>query len=180
MYIPYTFANGNTVSDFSQYGPDLDGDGFIDGTVGDDGEGIVPNGSFREGLLRCVSPSGKEIRSGNGRSNGNHRTTRATAASLVRLHGTDLSGYNWRERHLDENGAPTDKAKQAHAIRQNYTFCTNGFSHQRRYSNVIGFTLTYNDFDYTGAVFRFEQSYSTKEALNKRTFTLTSATHRRE
>ncbi len=162
MYIPYTFANGNTVSDFSNYGPDLDGDGYIDGTVGDDGTGVAPDGTFREGLLRCVSPSGKEQVAADGRTSGGF---------FGRLYGTDLSGYNWRERHLDENGAPTDKAKQAHAIRQNYTFCTNGFSHQRRYSHVIGFTLTYNDFDYTGAVFRFEQSYSTKEALNKRTFT---------
>ena len=162
MYIPYTFANGNTVSDFSNYGPDLDGDGFIDGTVGDDGMGVVPDGTFRDGLLRCVSPSGKEQVAANGRTNGGF---------FGRLYGTDLSGYNWKERHLDEDGRPTDEAKQAHAIRQNYTFCTNGFSHQRRYSNVIGFTLTYNDFDYTGAVFRFEQSYSTKEALNKRTFT---------
>ena len=49
------------------------------------------------------------------------------------------------------------------------TICTNGGSHQRRYSHVLGFTLTYNDFDYTGMVIRLEQSYSTKEGLNKRT-----------
>ena len=162
MYIPYTFANGNTVNDFRQYGPDLDGDGYIDGTVGDDGMGIEPDGTFREGLLRCVSPSGKEQVAADGRTNG---------GTFIGLHGTDLSGYNWKERRLDENGAPTKDANQKHAIRKNYTYCTNGFSHQRRYSNVVGFTLTYNDFDYTGAVFRFEQSYSTKEALNKRTFT---------
>ena len=156
MYIPYTFANGNTITDTRQYGDDMDGDGLIDGTQ------VEPDGSFREGLLRCLSHSGKQHVAANGRTNGN---------TFISLHGTDLSGYNWKERHLDENGAPTDRARQAHAIRQNYTVCGNFGSHQRRYSNVIGFTLTYNDFDYTGAVFRFEQSYSTKEALNRKTFT---------
>ena len=156
LFVPFTFANANTVSDFSQYGDDLDGDGLIDGTA------IEPAGSFREGLLRCLSPSGKQHVGGNGRTNGNF---------FGGLHGTDLLGYDWGERHVDENGLPTDEAKQAHAIRRNYTYCTNGFSHQRRYSHVIGFTLTYNDFDYTGAVFRFEQSYSTKEGMNKRTLT---------
>jgi len=156
LFVPFTFANANTVGDFSQYGDDLDGDGLIDGTA------IEPAGSFREGLLRCLSPSGKQHVGGNGRTNGGF---------FGGLHGTDLLGYDWGERHVDENGLPTDEAKQAHAIRRNYTYCTNGFSHQRRYSHVIGFTLTYNDFDYTGAVFRFEQSYSTKEGLNKRTFT---------
>ncbi|MGH7896439.1 MAG: DUF1302 family protein [Candidatus Binatia bacterium] len=32
------------------------------------------------------------------------------------------------------------------------------------WTHIIGFTATYNDFDYTGLVFRLEQSYSTKEA----------------
>jgi hypothetical protein len=34
------------------------------------------------------------------------------------------------------------------------------------WTNVIGFTATYNDFDYTGAVFRLEQSWSTNEPRN--------------
>ena len=34
------------------------------------------------------------------------------------------------------------------------------------WTNVFGFTLTYNDFDYTGAVFRLEQSWSTNEPRN--------------
>jgi hypothetical protein len=33
---------------------------------------------------------------------------------------------------------------------------------------VAGFTATYHDFDTTGMVFRLEQSYSTKEGLNKK------------
>ena len=174
LFIPYTFANSNTVSDFRQYGPDLDGDGYIDGTVGEDGAGIAPDGTFREGLLRCLSHSGKTMVAANGRSNG---------GTFINLHGTDLSGYNWKERKLDPSGSPyeiiTDEngnrtrgkqlADEPHATRPNNTYCTNGFSLQRRYSHVIGFTLTYNDFDYTGAVFRFEQSYSTKEAFMRRT-----------
>ena len=173
LFIPYTFANSNTVTDFRQYGPDLDGDGYIDGTPGEDGTGITPDGTFREGLLRCLSHSGKTMVAANGRSNG---------GTFINLHGTDLSGYNWKERKLDPSGSPyeiiTDEngnrtrgkrlADEPHATRPNNTYCTNGFNLQRRYSHVIGFTLTYNDFDYTGAVFRFEQSYSTKEALLRR------------
>ncbi|MGH7963345.1 MAG: DUF1302 family protein [Candidatus Binatia bacterium] len=32
------------------------------------------------------------------------------------------------------------------------------------WTHVMAFTMTYNDFDYTGAIFRLEQSFSTKEA----------------
>ena len=35
------------------------------------------------------------------------------------------------------------------------------------WTHVFGFTTTYNDFDYTGAVFRLEQSWSTNEARNE-------------
>ena len=38
--------------------------------------------------------------------------------------------------------------------------------HYYPWTNVFGFTLTYNDFDYTGAVFRVEQSWSTNEPRN--------------
>ncbi len=34
------------------------------------------------------------------------------------------------------------------------------------WTHVVGFTLTYNDYDITGAVLRLEQSFSTKEARN--------------
>ncbi len=161
LYIPYTFANGNDVSDFGQYG--------------DVPVGTASAGSFREGLLRCLSETGKQHVAANGRTNGNN---------FIGLHGADLHGYDWRERKLDPTGSPYEVinpndpatrsrgrqlADHAHATRLPLTYCTNAFSHQRRYSHVLGFTLTYNDFDYTGAVFRFEQSYSTKEALNKRT-----------
>ncbi len=39
-------------------------------------------------------------------------------------------------------------------------------SHWMPWTNVFGFTVTYNDFDYTGAVFRLEQSWSTNEPRN--------------
>jgi len=162
LYLPFVFANGNDVTDVGQYG--------------DVPVGTTSAGSFREGLLRCLSASGKTMTSANGRSNG---------GTFVTLHGADLWGYDWRERKLDATGSPYEiinpndpatrtrgrqLADQPQASRPNKTVCTNAFSHQRRYSHVIGFTMTYNDFDYTGAVFRLEQSYSTKEALNKRTF----------
>ena len=40
-------------------------------------------------------------------------------------------------------------------------------SHWMPWTNVFGFTVTYNDFDYTGAVFRLEQSWSTNEPRNQ-------------
>jgi len=38
--------------------------------------------------------------------------------------------------------------------------------HYYPWTHVAGFTTTYNDFDYTGAVFRLEQSWSTNEPRN--------------
>lgn len=143
LYLPFTFANTNPSGPLETYG---------DGVAG-------AAGSYREGLLRCLSASGKQMVAANGRSNGQ---------TLIALVGTDLRGYDAPGRRLDANGLPLPNAGQPQAIRPAQTLCTNGFSHQRRYSHVVGFTMTYNDFDYTGAVFRLEQSYSTKEALNKK------------
>ena len=95
----------------------------------------------------------------NGRSNG---------GTFINLHGTDLSGYNWKElqagsKRLTLRDSSPTKTATARAANDSPTSrtppgqiilnCTNGFNLQRRYSHVIGFTLTYNDFDYTGAVF---------------------------
>jgi len=161
LFLPLTFANGNDVTDVGQYG--------------DVPAGTTSAGSFRDGLLRCLSASGKQGVGRNGQTNG---------GTFITLHGADLYGNDWRERKLDPTGSPYEiinpndpatrtrgrqLADQPQATRANFTQCTNAFNHQRRYTHVIGFTATYNDFDYTGAVFRFEQSYSTKEALNKRT-----------
>ena len=46
-----------------------------------------------------------------------------------------------------------------------HSFCFQT-GHYYPWTNVFGFTLTYNDFDYTGAVFRVEQSWSTNEPRN--------------
>jgi hypothetical protein len=48
---------------------------------------------------------------------------------------------------------------------RNGTFCL-GTGHFYPWTNIFGFTTTYNDFDYTGAVFRLEQSWSTNEPRN--------------
>jgi hypothetical protein len=128
--------------------------------------GNVPGavGTFQEGLLRCLSESGKAGVAANGRTNSNGNPPGGT----VVLVGSDLGGYDWPERRLDSKGNPLPNAKQKQAARVAQTVCTNGFNHKSLDTHVIGLTATYNDFDYTGAVFRLEESLSTKEGLNKR------------
>ena len=64
----------------------------------------------------------------------------------------DLYGYSSRE-----DGNPNND--------RHSTACFE-VGHWMPWTNVFGFTLTYNDFDYTGAVFRVEQSWSTNEPRN--------------
>jgi hypothetical protein len=142
LYLPLTLANTN---------PNTEGGGPTPLPTFGDGEA---GGSFRDGLLACLSQDGQGM-----------NDSRLHNGVLV---GADLYGYDWIDRRLDANGLPLPSAKQRIASRTASTVCVDGFSHQRRYTHVIGFTATYNDFDYTGAVFRLEQSYSTKEALNKK------------
>ncbi len=115
--------------------------------------GVDPSGPLEEGLRRCLSASGKN--NSKGRNN-----------DAVILTGSDLYGYDWPERRLDANGNPLRSAKQKQAARTPITLCVNPY-HKLRYSNILGFTMTYNDFDYTGAVIRLEQSVSTREGRNK-------------
>jgi hypothetical protein len=61
--------------------------------------------------------------------------------------GWDAYGYNSNANPNDDRGA---------------TGCL-PVGHWYPWTHVIGFTNTYNDFDYTGAVFRLEQSWSTNE-----------------
>ena len=142
LFQPNVFADTNPHHPFSIYG---------DGVPG-------AAGTFEEGLLRCLSPTGKQGVGRNGQTNG----------GAILLVGGDLGGYNWPERRLDSKGNPLPTAKQKQAARTNSTICANGFSHKHLWSHIIGLTGTYNDFDYTGAVFRMEESLSTKEGLNKR------------
>ena len=65
--------------------------------------------------------------------------------------GVDMYGYS-------QDGNPNNDRSS--------TACFD-VSHFYPWTNVFGFTLTYNDFDYTGAVFRLEQSWSTNEARNE-------------
>ncbi|HKA55249.1 MAG TPA: DUF1302 family protein [Candidatus Binatia bacterium] len=143
LFLPNIFADTNPSAPALTYG---------DGVPG-------AAGTFQEGLLRCLSPSGKQHVAANGRTNGH---------TLIILSGADLGGYDWPQRRLDAQGNPLPTAKQKQAARPPLTFCTNGFNHKYLWSHIIGFTATYNDFDYTGAVFRLEESISTKEGLNKR------------
>ena len=64
--------------------------------------------------------------------------------------GVDMYGYS------QDGNADNDR---------NSTACFE-VGHWYPWTNVFGFTLTYNDFDYTGAVFRVEQSWSTNEPRN--------------
>ncbi|HEV8711896.1 MAG TPA: DUF1302 family protein [Candidatus Binatia bacterium] len=118
--------------------------------------GVAPQGSFEEGLRQCLSESGKS-------------STRKTPAptKLVVITGADLRGYDWPTRRLDANGNLLPTAKQPQAARVPITICANGPKHTYRHTHVIGFTATYNDFDYTGAIFRLEESISTSEYMNR-------------
>ena len=69
------------------------------------------------------------------------------AAYLI---GVDMYGFS-------QDGNPNND--------RNDSFCFQT-GHYYPWTNVFGFTLTYNDFDYTGAVFRVEQSWSTNEPRN--------------
>lgn len=76
------------------------------------------------------------------------RCMRQNKASF--LIGADVYGYN-----RDDN-PNNDRAG---------TFCL-PTAHYYPWSHIIGFTTTYNDFEYTGAVFHLEQSWSTNEPRN--------------
>ena len=66
------------------------------------------------------------------------------------FHNVDMYGYS-QDSKLNND--------------RNSTACFD-VSHWMPWTNVFGFTVTYNDFDYTGAVFRLEQSWSTNEPRN--------------
>ncbi|MCS6926059.1 MAG: hypothetical protein NZ578_09180, partial [Candidatus Binatia bacterium] len=118
--------------------------------------GIPPSGTFEQGLRECLSASGKS-------------STRKTPAPgpQVFLTGADLRGYDWPERRLDARGNPLPSAKQKQAARVPVTICAFTPKQTYRPTHVFGFTVTYNDFDYTGAVWRLEQSISTEEYMTR-------------
>jgi len=122
----------------------------------------TPVGTFEEGLRRCLNNSGSQGNVINDKSQ-----SPGHAATL--LAGADLNGYNNPAR-FGKNGAllPNGDAKPGkhNAVRPPLTGCF-PFNYFNTRTNIIGFTSTYNDFDYTGAVFRMEQSFSTKEYVRK-------------
>jgi hypothetical protein len=126
------------------------------GIIPDGNGGVLPPaGNFEEGLRRCLSRTGK-AGDGGGRLQASPNRRDSTI-----LTGADLHGFDWPERRLDANGNPLPGA-QPHAARLPLTTCANGLVPQWG-TNVFGLTATYNDFNYTGAVFRTEQSISTRE-----------------
>lgn len=121
---------------------------------------LVAGHSFADGLRRCVSNGGK--------SSGFESKDRGYRAPTV-LIGADLWGFNNPAR-FGPNGAlqpdGTPKPGRHHSVRPPLTFCL-PFTQDYLWKHVMGFTGTYNDFDYTGAVFRLEQSWSSKEVIRQ-------------
>lgn len=127
-------------------------------TYGDNVPGAA--GTFEEGLRRCLSDSGK--------SNTSNRRDRGHKAPTI-LVGADLQGYNNPARFgpngaLLPNGNP--KPGRHQASRPPITFCLPALQ-DHWWTHVAGLTGTYNDFDYTGAVFRLEESLSTAEVVRQ-------------
>ncbi|MGE0684262.1 MAG: DUF1302 family protein, partial [Candidatus Binatia bacterium] len=122
----------------------------------------TPEGTFEEGLRRCLNERGSQ---GNARNDPSQKPG-SDGTALV---GADLNGYNNPARY-GKNGAllPNGDAKPGRhgAVRIPVTLCAPAKYNWAR-TNIIGFTSTYNDFEYTGAVFRLEQSFSTKEHVRK-------------
>jgi hypothetical protein len=122
----------------------------------------TPAGTFEEGLRRCLNERGSQ---GNVRNDPSQKGNGTDATILV---GADLNGYNNPSRYrknnpngvLDDNGEPLPG--KHNAVRLPRTDCFPANYHWN-WTNIFGFTSTYNDFDYTGAIFRFEESFSTKE-----------------
>jgi hypothetical protein len=122
----------------------------------------TPKGTFEQGLRRCLNERGSQ-------GNAINDPSQVPGSQATLLVGADLNGYNHPNR-FGPKGAllPNGDAKPGRhgAVRLPLTFCAPANYNWAR-TNVIGFTSTYNDFDYTGAVFRFEQSFSTKEHVRK-------------
>jgi hypothetical protein len=160
------FEKDGTINDskrvYGDFGLDTNGDGVA---------GLA--GSFEEGLRRCASDGGKTQGSGSPSAKNSVNGVpplRGYKAGATLLTGGDLMGYNHPQRYRsrNKNGALQDDGNplpgRHQAARVPVTFCAPA-KHDFLRSHVSGFTMTYNDFDYTGAIIRLEQSYSTKEPI---------------
>jgi hypothetical protein len=114
------------------------------------------DGTFEDGLKACLSKAG--------RANVGRPSQMQQDTVIV---GADLRGYDWPKRRLDANGAPLRSAKQKQAARLPITLCTNTSSSVLKWNHIIGITATYNDYDYTGAVFRLEESVTVDDHWHK-------------
>ena len=126
----------------------------------------APVGTFEEGLRRCLNERG---------SQGNVRNDQSQAA------GTTPPRFWWarislattiraasEKRIIRASWTNNGEPRRANTTRYGhpYTHCY-PFNYYNTRTNIIGFTSTYNDFEYTGVVFRLEQSFSTKEYVRK-------------
>jgi len=125
----------------------------------------APQGTFEEGLRRCLNARGSQGNAINSKSQ--------TPGNQGTLLLADLNGYNNPARFgpngaLVASGPNRGDAKPGRhgALRAPMTACAPAHYNWDR-THVAGFTSTYNDFEYTGAVFRLEQSFSTKEQVRK-------------
>jgi len=129
-----------------------------------DGKIAPPAGDFLQGLLRCASDDGKTSKS---KGHIGQPGARGFKAGATLLTGGDLYGYNSPER-FGPNGAllpdGTPRPGRHNATRVPVTFCAPA-KHDFLTGHVAGFTATYNDFDYTGMVFRLEESWTSREAI---------------
>jgi hypothetical protein len=132
--------------------------------------GAPVRGTFEEGLRRCLSDGGKQHQTQTGPGK---RGYKAGGTILV---GADLFGYNYPGRYRSNNRRGALKAdgnpvaSEHNSARPLRTNCL-AAQHDYVWTHVPGFTLTYNDFEYTGMVFRVEESFSTKEVIRKNPLT---------
>ncbi|MSQ46952.1 MAG: DUF1302 family protein [Deltaproteobacteria bacterium] len=125
----------------------------------------TPTGSFEEGLRRCLDAKGR------GNTPRNHKSQNSGSVATI-LVGADLAGYNHpgRFRSNNKNGVLNNNGEplpgKHNAVRLPRTDCFPANYHWTR-THVTGFTSTYNDFEYTGMVFRLEESFSSKEYVRK-------------
>jgi hypothetical protein len=161
--IPIGVQGTFNFSEFANIGNNVYGDADTAAQLGLN----APIGTFEEGLRRCLNERGSQS---NARNDPSQKPGGSGATQLV---GADLNGYNHPDRFgpkgaLVADGPNRGDAKPGRhgAVRAPITLCAPANYNWAR-TNVIGFTSTYNDFDYTGAVFRLEQSFSTKEHVRK-------------
>jgi len=101
-------------------------------------------GAFRNDTLFGFGIPGRDLQTGL------NRCLSGQNKQAAFLNGAEVYGYN-----SDAN--PNNDRSLTGCLPTGYWY---------PWTHIIGFTTTYNDFDYTGAVFRLEESWSTNEPRN--------------